>query len=121
MLVFAAMLPWQFFSTALGESGGSLIGNSNLISKIYFPRFIIPVSAIVVGLVDFAISFVFLVALMAWYGMVPGWRMLTIPLFLSIAFFASLGLGSWLAALNVKYRDFRYVIPVIVQFGMYVS
>lgn len=121
MLVFAAMLPWQFFSTALSESGNSLVSNSNLISKIYFPRFIVPVSSIVVGLVDFAISFVVLVAMMFWYGLFPTWRMLAVPAFLSLAFLASLGMGSWLAALNVKYRDFRYVIPFIVQFGMYVS
>jgi lipopolysaccharide transport system permease protein len=108
ILVFAAMLPWQFFSTALSECSNSLISNANLISKIYFPRLIVPTSAVIVSL-------------MAWYNFVPSWRILTLPLFILIAFAASIGAGLWLAALNVKYRDFRYIVPFIVQFGLYIS
>lgn len=121
LLVAAAILPWQFFASALADSGNSLVGNSNLISKIYFPRLIIPASAIVVGLVDFLVSFLVLLGLMAWYGTFPGWRIVFLPYFVLLAFLASLGMGAWLAALNVKYRDFRYVIPFIIQFGMYLS
>lgn len=121
LMVFAGLLPWQFFSTALSEASGSLIGNSNLISKVYFPRLIVPTAAVVVSFVDFLISFLILVGLMAWYQFVPGWRILTLPLFVLMAFLASLGPGLWITSLNVKYRDFRYVIPFIVQFGLYVS
>jgi lipopolysaccharide transport system permease protein len=121
VLIFAAQLPWQFFSSALSASSNSLVGSSNLISKIYFPRLIIPVSAIVVSLVDFLISAVFLAALMAAYGLVPDARVLALPLFLLGAFGAALGAGLWLTALNVKYRDFRFVLPFIIQFGLYVS
>jgi lipopolysaccharide transport system permease protein len=121
LMVLAGLLPWQFFSTALSEASGSLIGNSNLISKVYFPRLIVPTAAVVVSFVDFLISFVILVALMAWYRFVPGWQILTLPLFVAMAFLASLGPGLWITSLNVKYRDFRYVIPFIVQFGLYVS
>ena len=121
ILVFAAMLPWQFFSNALSEAGNSLIGNANLISKIYFPRLIIPTSAVVTSFIDFLISGVILAVLMAWYQFVPGWRILSLPVFISIAFAAAMGAGLWLTALNVKYRDFRYVIPFIVQLGLYIS
>lgn len=121
ILVYAAMLPWQFFANALSESSNSLISNSNMISKVYFPRLIVPCSAVIVSLVDFLISFVVLAALMAWYQFVPGWRMVTVPLFLVLALLASLGFSLWLSALNVKYRDFRYIVPFIVQFGLYVS
>ena len=121
LLVCAAILPWQFFSNALSESSASLVSNSNLISKVYFPRLIIPATSIVTSLVDFAISFVILVALMLWYGVLPDWRILTLPLFILIALAAALGFGLWLTALNVKYRDFRYVIPFVVTFGLYVS
>jgi lipopolysaccharide transport system permease protein len=121
LMVFAGLLPWQFFSTALSESSASLIGNANLISKVYFPRLIIPTAAVVVSFVDFLISFAILVLLMAWYRFVPGWHIVTLPLFVLMAFLASLGPGLWITALNVKYRDFRYVIPFIVQFGLYVS
>ena len=121
ILVFAAMLPWQFFSNALSESSNSLINNSNLISKVYFPRLIVPASAVIVSFVDFLISGMILLALMAWYNFVPDWRILTLPFFIVIAFVASMGAGLWLAALNVKYRDFRYIVPFIVQFGLYVS
>jgi len=121
ILVYAAMLPWQFFSNALSESSNSLISNSNMISKVYFPRLIVPGSAVIVSLVDFLISFVVLAALMAWYRFVPSWHIVTVPLFLLLALSASLGFSLWLSALNVKYRDFRYIVPFIVQFGLYVS
>ncbi|WGV24092.1 ABC transporter permease [Halotia branconii] len=121
ILVFAAMLPWQFFSNALGECSNSLITNANLISKVYFPRLIVPVSAVIVSFVDFMISGMILLGLMAWYNFVPDWRILTLPLFIAIAFAASMGVGLWLAALNVEYRDFRYIVPFIMQFGLYIS
>ncbi len=121
ILVFAAMLPWQFFSTALSECSNSLISNANLISKIYFPRLIVPTSAVIVSFVDFLVSGMIMLGLMAWYNFVPSWRILTLPLFILIAFAASMGAGLWLAALNVKYRDFRYIVPFIVQFGLYIS
>jgi lipopolysaccharide transport system permease protein len=121
ILVFAAMLPWQFFANSLTECSLSLINNSNLISKVYFPRLIVPVSAVVVSFVDFLISGIILLALMAWYNFVPDWRILTLPIFILIAFAAAIGGGLWLAALNVQYRDFRHIVPFIVQFGFYIS
>jgi lipopolysaccharide transport system permease protein len=121
ILVFSAVLPWQFFANALSETSNSLIGNANLISKIYFPRLIIPASSVITSFVDFLISGIILVALMIWYQFVPGWRVVTLPFFVAIAFAASIGCGLWLAALNVKYRDFRYIIPFIVQFGLFIS
>jgi len=121
ILVFAAMLPWQFFANSLAECSNSLIGNANLISKVYFPRLIVPTSAVVVSFVDFMISGIILLGLMAWYDFVPSWRIVTLPLFIAIAFAASTGAGLWLASLNVQYRDFRYIVPFIVQFGLYVS
>ena len=121
IVVFAAMLPWQFFSNALSDCSNSLIGNSNLISKIYFPRLIVPTSAVIVSFVDFMISAIILLGFMAWYNFVPDWRILTLPLFVAIAFAAAMGAGLWLAALNVEYRDFRYIVPFIVQFGLYIS
>ena len=121
ILVFAAMLPWQFFSNALTECSNSLINNANLVSKIYFPRLIVPTSSVIVSFVDFLISGMILLALMAWYNFVPSWRILTLPAFIIIAFAASMGAGLWLAALNVKYRDFRYIVPFIAQFGLYIS
>lgn len=121
ILVFAAMLPWQFFSNSLSESSNSLIANSNLLSKIYFPRIIMPTSSVIVSLVDFLISSVILALLMVWYKFIPDWRIITLPFFLMLALFASLGFGLWIAALNVKYRDFRYIVPFIIQFGLYIS
>ena len=121
VLVFAAMLPWQFFANALTECSGSLITNANLVSKIYFPRVIVPTSAVVVSFVDFLISAVMLGGLMIGYRVLPDWRIVTLPLFTLIAFAATMGAGLWLAALTVKYRDFRYVVPFIVQFGLYIS
>ena len=121
ILVFTAMLPWQFFASALAECSNSLIVNSNLISKVYFPRLIVPSSAVIVSFVDFLISGMILLALMIWFNFVPDWRILTLPLFILLAFAAAMGAGLWLAALNVKYRDFRYIVPFIVQFGLYIS
>ena len=121
ILVFAALLPWQFFSNAFTEAGNSLVSNANMISKVYFPRLVIPTSAVIVSFVDFLISGVILVGLMFWYGFMPDWRMLTLPLFILVAFAAAMGAGLWIASLNVKYRDFRYIIPFVVQFGLYVS
>lgn len=121
LMVYAGLLPWQLFSTALTGASGSLIGNANLISKVYFPRLIVPTSAVMVAFVDFLVSFLILVCLMGWYHFLPGWQIVTLPFFILMAFLASLGPGLWITALNVKYRDFRYVIPFIVQIGMYVS
>ena len=121
IFVFAAMLPWTFFSSSFSDASNSLIGNANLISKVYFPRLIIPVASIVVSLVDFAISFCLLIVLMAWYSYWPSWQIITLPLFLILGFFAALGAGLFLASLNVKYRDFRFVIPFVVQLGLYIS
>ncbi|MBW4596865.1 MAG: ABC transporter permease [Brasilonema angustatum HA4187-MV1] len=121
IMVFSALLPWQFFSGALTECSNSLINNANLVSKVYFPRLIVPTSAVIVSFVDFLVSGMILLALMAWYNFVPDWRILTLPIFILIAFAASIGAGLWLAALNVKYRDFRFIVPFIVQFGLYVS
>ncbi len=121
VMVFAAMLPWQFFATALTESSSSLISNANLVSKIYFPRLIVPAGSVITSFVDFLISGVFLVLLMAWYNYRPTWRVVTLPVFVLVAFTAAMGGGLWLAALNVKYRDFRYIVPFIVQFGLYIS
>ena len=121
ILVFAAMLPWQFFANALSECSNSLISNANLISKVYFPRLVVPASAVIVSFVDFMISGMILLGLMAWYDFIPSWRIMTLPLFIAIAFAAAMGAGLWLAALNVQYRDFRYIVPFIVQFGLYIS
>jgi len=121
ILVFAAMLPWQFFANSLSGCSNSLISNANLISKVYFPRLVVPASAVIVSFVDFMISGMILLALMIWYNFVPSWRILTLPIFVAIAFAAAMGGGLWLAALNVKYRDFRYIVPFIVQFGLYIS
>lgn len=121
VLVFSALLPWQFFANALSDSSNSLLSNAGMISKVYFPRLIVPASAIVVSLVDFAITFVLLLAVMLWYGIYPDWRMLTLPVFVLLALATSLGAGLWFAALNTKFRDFRYIVPFVVQFGLYVS
>lgn len=121
ILVLAGVLPWQLFSTAFSEAGSSLISNANLISKVYFPRLIVPTSSVIVSFVDFLISGIILAALMLWYGYFPSWRIFTLPLFIGIAFMAAMGAGLWIAALNVKYRDFRYVVPFVIQLGMYIS
>ena len=121
LLVFAGMLPWTFFSTALSDASNSLVGNASLISKVYFPRLIVPTATVVVAFVDFLISFAILAGMMVWYRFVPGWQIVCLPLFVLLALLTSLGPGLWITALNVKYRDFRYVIPFIVQFGVYIS
>ena len=121
LMVFAGILPWTLFSTSLSDASGSLINSANLISKVYFPRLIVPAAAIATAFADFLISFAILVALMASYRLAPGWNMLFLPGFMLMALLASLGPGLWITALNVKYRDFRYVIPFVVQFGLYVS
>lgn len=121
MLVFSAMLPWQFFSSALSECSNSLIANANLLSKVYFPRLVVPTSAVIVSFVDFLISGLILVCLMVWFDFVPSWKIVMLPFFILIAFAAAMGVGLWLAALNVEYRDFRYIVPFLVQFGLYIS
>jgi len=121
VFVFAAMLPWTFFATAFASAGNSLIGNANLISKIYFPRLIIPAASIIVSAVDFLISFTILIVLMFWYRYFPTWQLLTLPLFLLLGFFAAFGSGLFIASLNVKYRDFKFIIPFVVQLGLYIS
>src|ERR1700745_3882290 len=120
-MVLAGMLPWTFFSTALSDASNSLIANSNVITKVYFPRLIVPMATVAAALIDFAISCGLLVIVMAWYHFVPTWRILYLPFLVLVAILASLGPGLWVTAINVKYRDFRYVIPFIVQFGLYVS
>ncbi len=121
VLVFSALLPWQFFSNALSESSNSLITNANMMTKIYFPRLIVPASSVIVSLVDFLISFIILIVLMIGYQFTPDWKILTLPLFLLLALLTSIGAGLWLSALNVQYRDFRYIVPFIVQFGLFIS
>jgi len=121
ILTLAAILPWQFFANALTESSNSLVGNANLISKVYFPRLIIPTSSIMSGFVDLLISFGILAFMMLWYGFAPSWQIVFLPLFLLIGFVASFGIGLFLTTLNLKYRDFRFIVPFIVQIGFYVS
>jgi len=121
LMVFAAMLPWSLFSNALSESSNSLISNANLIGKIYFPRMIIPSATLVTAFIDFLISFIILIGMMAYYKFAPGIHILLLPCFIILAMLASLGPGLWITALNVKYRDFRYIIPFVVQFGLYIS
>jgi len=121
LMVFAGMLPWQFFSNALSESSNSLIGNANLITKVYFPRLIIPASSVITSLVDFAISFLILIVMMFWYHYIPSWHMVFLPVFILLAFMCAFGVGLYLTAVNVKYRDFRYIIPFIIQFGLYIT
>lgn len=121
ILVFAAMLPWQMFSNALTESSNSLVANAPMLSKVYFPRLIVPTSAVIVSLIDFLISLGILGVLMVWYGFVPELRIIAFPLFLLLVIVTALALGIWTAALNVKYRDFRYIVPFLLQFGLYIS
>src|ERR1700678_2941953 len=121
IMVFAGLLPWFLFSSILSDASNSLIANTNLVSKIYFPRIIIPSATVVVALVDLAVNLVMLAGLMAWYSFVPTWRIVFLPVFILLVSVASLGPALWLTALNVKYRDFRYIIPFIVQFGLYIS
>ena len=121
LLVLAAVLPWQLFANALSESSGSLINNTNLISKVYFPRLIIPSATVATAVVDFAITLGLLAVVMAWQGFAPGWTLVALPLFILLTIALSTGLGLFLAALNVEYRDFRYIVPFIIQVGMFVS
>lgn len=121
LLVFAGMLPWYLFSSVLSEASASVVGNANLVAKVYFPRIVMPLATMVVALIDFLISLLILVGLMLWYGFAPGWSVFLLPLFVLLALLASIGPALWIAALNVKYRDFRYVIPFLLQIGLYVS
>lgn len=121
VFVLVALLPWQFFSSALLDSSNSLITNSNMISKIYFPRLIVPVSAVIASFADFLIALVILAGFLWWYQIVPDWKILSLPLFIVLASAIAIGAGLWFAALNVEYRDFRYIVPFVVQFGVYVS
>ena len=121
ILVFSAMLPWQYFSNAMQESSNSLISGAHLISRVYFPRLIVPTSSVIVSAVDFLISLVLLGFLMLWYGFTPSINIVLMPFFFILATMAALGMGLWLSALNVKYRDFRHIVPFMVQFGLYVS
>jgi len=115
------MLPWQLFANALSESSNSLISNTSLISKIYFPRMVIPASSVIVSFIDFLISGLILIALMVWYNYWPSWRIMWLPFLIGLALAAALGAGLLISALNVKYRDFRYIVPFMVQFGLYIS
>lgn len=121
LLVFSAMLPWFFFSSSVSESSSSLISNANLLSKVFFPRILVPASTVLVAAVDFLISFILLAGMMVYFGVMPSWRLLTLPLFLLIAFASSLGIGLWFSSLNVRYRDFQFVVPFLLQFGLYIS
>jgi lipopolysaccharide transport system permease protein len=121
IFVFAAMLPWQFFSNGISEAGNSLVGNAGMLSKVYFPRMILPVSALLTTFVDMLIAGVILSGLMLWYGYAPGWQIAVLPAFVVLGTLFTFGLGLWLATLNVKYRDFRYIIPFIIQLGVYAS
>lgn len=121
VLVFVALLPWQFFANALSNASGSLVGNAHLISKVYFPRLLVPLAALGPCAVDLAVGLVVLAGLMAWFHVVPDWRVLMLPLFLLLAAAAALGAGLWLAALSVRYRDFRYVVPFALQAGLFLS
>lgn len=121
LLVLCGMLPWQLFSTAMSESGNSLVSNSNMISKIYFPRMVITVSSVMTSLADFLISFVFLIGLMAWYRFVPPVNIVFLPLCILMIVAASVGVGLWVASLMAQYRDFRFIVPFVVQFGLYIS
>jgi homopolymeric O-antigen transport system permease protein len=121
ILVFAGMLPWQFFATALSESGNSLVANAGMISKVYFPRLVLPASSVITSLADFLVSAAIMAVLMAWYGYLPSANILLLPLFIGMAFAIALGGGLWIAALMVRYRDFRFIVPFIVQFGLYIS
>ena len=121
LMVMAAQLPWQFFSASLSASSNSLIGSANLISKIYFPRLIVPAGSVITSFVDFLITVGLVALTMVWFRFLPDWRILALPLFVALAFGAAFGAGLWLCALNVKYRDFRYIIPFIVQFGFFIS
>jgi len=121
ILVFCGMLPWQFFATAFSESGNSLVSNSGMISKVYFPRLVVPISSVITSFVDFLISAVLMAIMMVYYGYMPGMTILMLPVFVILAFATAFGAGLWISALMVRYRDFRFIVPFIVQFGLYIS
>jgi lipopolysaccharide transport system permease protein len=121
LMVYGGLLPWTLFSSVFGDASTSVMGNANLISKVYFPRLIVPMSTVVVALIDFAVSLTILVGLMIWYRFLPGWQILLLPLFVVLALFASIGPALWASAIVVKYRDFRFVVPFLLQFGLYAS
>jgi lipopolysaccharide transport system permease protein len=121
LMVSAGMLPWQFFASALGETSNSVIGNAGLITKVYFPRLIIPLSSIVTSLVDFAVAFIIIIVMMLWFRFLPGWQIVLLPFFIILLIASALGVGLFLTALNVKYRDFRHLIPFVIQIGLYVT
>jgi lipopolysaccharide transport system permease protein len=121
VFTFCALLPWQLFANALTESSNSLVGNQNLITKVYFPRLVVPIAAVLGGLVDFVIAFVILLGMMLFYGIVPGWAIVTLPGFILLAVLTALGVGLWLSALNVQYRDVRYTITFLVQFWLFLT
>jgi lipopolysaccharide transport system permease protein len=121
VFAYAALLPWTYFSEAVSRSGLSLVGDAALLRKVYFPRLIIPLAAILAPLVDFCLSFLLFLCLMGWYGIVPGWGILALPFLLFVALLTALAMGLWLAALNVRYRDIRHAIPFLLQFLMYAS
>jgi lipopolysaccharide transport system permease protein len=121
LVVFAGVLSWSLFSSAIADASNSLVGNSHLISKVYFPLTIVPASAIVVSLIDYLISLVILPGLMAWFRFVPGWQVLLLPIFAFMAALAAIGPGLLLASLTVRYRDFRHIVPVALQFGLFIS
>lgn len=121
ILVFCGMLPWQFFATAFSESGNSLVSNSGMISKVYFPRLVVPVSSVITSFVDFLISAALLGMMMVYYRYIPSASVLALPIFIGLAFATAFGAGLWISALMVRYRDFRFIVPFVVQFGLYVS
>jgi len=121
LMVFAGMLPWAFFSSGVSDASNSLINNSNLITKVYFPRLLVPAATIAVAFADFLVSFCILIGMFVWYQFLPGWQMIFLPFFVLLAIAASLGVSLWITSLNIRYRDFRYVIPFILQFGLYIS
>jgi lipopolysaccharide transport system permease protein len=121
VFVYCALLPWQLFATALSESSNSLVGNQNLITKVYFPRLVVPISAVLGGLVDFSIAFVILLGMMAYYGIAPGVAILALPLFILLALMTAFGVGLWLSALNVKYRDVRYTLGFLTQLWLFAT
>lgn len=121
VFTFCGLLPWQLFSQSLTQASNSLVGSQNLITKVYFPRLVVPISAVLAGVVDFAIAFVMLLVMMFFYGIVPGWQLLAVPGLLVLTVMTSLGVGLWLSALNVQYRDVRYTISFLVQFWLFAT
>ncbi len=121
LMVYGGLLPWTLFASVLGDASNSVMGNANLISKVYFPRMIVPLSTVVVALIDFAVSLSILLGLMIWYRFLPGWQILLLPVFVVLALLASIGPALWASAIVVKYRDFRFVVPFLLQFGLYAS